>query len=136
MEALNRTLQILTLPPRGRHNFWKLSLQAEFGDFRCSVTQAPRAGAGQGPEALEGGRGLGGVPNTPLRTSWACQAHLFTLDEQGSLPCPLGPGVALPCHCSSKQARQPEREGGGPFHLEATGVFYFPSQVTAEAGDP
>ena len=59
-EALNRTLQIPTLPPRGRHNFWKLSLQAECGDFRCSVTQAPRTGACQGPEALEGGRALVG----------------------------------------------------------------------------
>lgn len=99
------------------------------------MTQVPRAGAGQGPEALEGGRGLGGYL-TPFPEPPGPAGHISSLDEQGSLPCPLGPGVTLPCHCSSKQARQSEQEGGGPFHLEVTGVFYFPSQVTAEAGSP
>lgn len=106
-DALNAIPQIRALPPVGRHNFRKPSLQAGFGDFRYSVTQAPRAGAGQGPEAL----GCGG-PNAPPRAAWVCQTCLFTPHEQGSLPCPLGPGVALPCHCRSKQPRQLEREGG------------------------
>lgn len=114
-------------PPRGKHDLRQRSLLVGFVDFRHSLTQAP----GWKPASALRPFGVGGGTEEdlgePSGATWHTTSHQVNRGRGRAIPTAV---VARSPHSRSGRQAPP------PFHLEATGTFYFPSQVTAEACCP
>lgn len=113
-------------PKRGKNDLQKWSLPIGFGDFRHHLTQAPGWKQARALRHL-GMEGSRGRPGGASRATRHISSHQINRGKGRAIPITVV--ASSPDSWSGRQALQ-------PFHLEATGTFYFPSQVTAEACRP